>query len=59
MKVKKLLCVALAVSMLGTSSAIFTANAKETTSYKLGDVNLDGVVRPHFRVDNLSRIVKG
>lgn len=44
MKVKKLLCVALAVSMLGTSSAIFTASAKETTSYKLGDVNLDGKI---------------
>lgn len=44
MKVKKLLCVALAVSMLGTSSAIFTASAKETTNYKLGDVNLDGKI---------------
>ena len=44
MKVKKLLCVALAVSMLGTSSAIFTASAEETTSYKLGDLNLDGKI---------------
>ena len=44
MRFKKLLSVALAVSMLGTSSAIFTANAKETTSYKLGDVNLDGKI---------------
>lgn len=44
MRFKKLLSVALAVSMLGTSSAMFTANAKETTSYKLGDVNLDGKI---------------
>lgn len=44
MKFKKLLSVALAVTMLGTSSAIFTANAEETTSYKLGDVNLDGKI---------------
>ena len=44
MKFKKLLSVVLTVSMLGTSSAIFTANAEETTSYKLGDVNLDGKI---------------
>lgn len=44
MRFKKLLSVALAVSMLGTSSAIFTASAKETTNYKLGDVNLDGKI---------------
>lgn len=44
MRFKKLLSVALAVSMLGTSSAILTASAKETTSYKLGDVNLDGKI---------------
>lgn len=44
MKFKKLISVALAVTMLGTSSAIFTANAEETTSYKLGDVNLDGKI---------------
>ena len=44
MRFKKLLSVALAVSMLGTSSAIFTANAEETTNYKLGDVNLDGKI---------------
>lgn len=44
MKFKKLISVALAVTMLGTSSAIFTANAEETTSYKLGDVTLDGKI---------------
>ena len=44
MRFKKLLSVALAVSMLGTSSAMLTANAEETTSYKLGDVNLDGKI---------------
>lgn len=44
MRFKKLLRVALAVSMLGTSSAMLTANAEETTSYKLGDVNLDGKI---------------
>lgn len=44
MRFKKLLSVALAVSMLGTGSAIFTANAEETTNYKLGDVNLDGKI---------------
>ena len=44
MRFKKLLSVALAVTMLGTSSAIFTANAEETASYKLGDVNLDGKI---------------
>lgn len=44
MRFKKLLSVALAVTMLGTSSAIFTANAEETTSYKLGDLNLDGKI---------------
>lgn len=44
MKFKRLCCVALAVSMLTTSSAIFTASAKETTSYKSGDVNLDGKI---------------
>ena len=35
MRFKKLLSVALAVSMLGTSSAMLTANAEETASYKL------------------------
>lgn len=44
MRFKKLLSVALAVSMLGTSSAMLTANAEGTTSYKLGDVNLDGKI---------------
>lgn len=44
MRFKKLLSVALAVSMLGTSSAMLTANAEETTSYKLGDINLDGKI---------------
>lgn len=44
MRFKKLLSVALAVTMLGTGSAMLTANAEETTSYKLGDVNLDGKI---------------
>ncbi|MGN0499566.1 MAG: leucine-rich repeat protein [Ruminococcus sp.] len=44
MKFKRLCCVALAVSMLTTSSAMFTANAEEATSYKSGDVNLDGKI---------------
>lgn len=44
MKFKKLISVALVVSMLGTSSAMLTANAEETASYKLGDVNLDGKI---------------
>ena len=44
MKFKKLLSVALAVTMLGTGSAMLTANAEETASYKLGDVNLDGKI---------------
>lgn len=44
MRYKRLCCVALAVSMLTTSSAMFTANAEKATSYKSGDVNLDGKI---------------
>ena len=52
MRFKKLLSVALAVSMLGTSSAMLTANAEETASYKLGDVNLDGKID----IDDLNKL---
>ena len=52
MRFKKLLSVALAVTMLGTSSAIFTANAEETTSYNFGDVNFDGKVN----IDDLNKL---
>ena len=52
MRFKKLLSVALAVTMLGTSSAMLTANAKETASYKLGDVNLDGKID----IDDLNKL---
>ena len=44
MRFKRLCCVALAVSMLTTSSAMLTANAEKATSYKSGDVNLDGKI---------------
>ena len=52
MRFKKLLSVALAVTMLGTSSAMLTANAEETASYKLGDVNLDGKID----IDDLNKL---
>lgn len=44
MKVKKMCCVALAVSVLATGSAMFTANANELDSHMLGDVNFDGKI---------------
>lgn len=44
MKIKKMCCVALAVSMLATGSAMLTANANELESHMLGDVNFDGKV---------------
>lgn len=42
MKFRRICSVALAVSILTASSAIFTASAKETTDGRFGDVNLDG-----------------
>lgn len=44
MKIKKMCCVALAVSMLATGSAMLTANANELESHMLGDVNFDGKI---------------